>query len=91
MLVYLHTLLERILREPILLRNAGIGLVYILALVGIDIPQADVDRAVDVLLTVLAFAASWFFSRGTTTPLRDPVLPAGTSVRVEGTNERVTI
>ena len=91
MLVYVHNLVERILREPILLRNAGIGLVYILALFGITVDQAEVDRFIDVGLTILAFLASWLWTRKATTPLRDPVVPAGTSVRIEGTDQSTVV
>ena len=87
----IRALIDRILREPILLRNAAIGLVSIVALFGLTIEESSVDKVLSVVFLVLPLLASWLAARPATTPVADPVLPTGTHVSVEGTDDIVVV
>ena len=83
--------IDRIVREPILLRNAAIGLISVVALFGFTIETSSVDKVLSVVFLILPLVASWLATRGAVTPIADPRLAAGTEVQVLNSEDTVII
>ena len=57
------------------------------------VPDVDATVVATIIGGVVAFLGTFiaFLANTATTPISDPVLRAGTSVKVQGTDDRVTI
>jgi hypothetical protein len=90
MLDFLRAIAERISREPVLLRSVAGGIIAAAAIFGVTLQDDALDPLID-LLGLLAGILVGASARSKATPTASPIVPAGTEVRIEGTDRSIVV
>lgn len=87
----IRSILERLVREPLVLRNAVAGGIAIIAIFGVTVPDSTANTLIDFLGLLLPLLVATWSARAKVTPVADPTVPAGTEVSIEGTDRSIVV